>query len=128
MATHNTSGCSITVGGATLAGQLPDAQVSLDMSPVEVTSVGDVDRYYVPGIRGGTLSGNLYYSQDNTAVKAIETARTSGAEVTIVVTLHTGATYTGQALITNFQPGFTFNDVVKASFSAQFTGPVTISA
>ena len=128
MATFNTSNCTITVGGTTLLGFVIDMTVTLNLSTVEVTSVGDADQFHVPGIRSGTASGNLYYDQNNTAVKALETARTNGTEVALVFTWHSAATYTVQALVTTFAPSVTFNDVVKAAVSFQFTGPVTISA
>lgn len=128
MAVWNTSGCTITVGGSTLANYVADMTITMEMSTVEVTAVGDSDKYFVPGIRSGSASGNLYYNQDNTAVKALESARTSGAEVALVFTLHTGATYTTQALVTAFSPSMTHGDVVKAAVSFQFTGAVTISA
>lgn len=128
MPVFNTTGCTITAGGGSLAGYVMDMTVTLSMSTVEVTSVGDADQFHVPGIRSGTASGNIYYNQDNATVKALETARTNGTEVTFVFTWHTGATYTAQALVTQFAPTVTFNEVVKAAISLQFTGAVTISA
>jgi hypothetical protein len=128
MATFNCSGCTITVAGSSLAGYVIDLNMTLEMSTVEVTAVGDADKYFVPGIRSGSASGNLYYNQDNAQVKALESARTSGAEVALVITLHTGASYTTQALVTAFNPTITHGEVVKAAVSFQFTGAVTISA
>jgi hypothetical protein len=128
MPTFNCSGCSITVAGNSLANYVVDMTLTLEMSTVEVTAVGDTDKFFVPGIRSGSASGNLYYNQDNTAVKALESARTSGAEVALVFTLMTGATYTTQALVTGFNPSMTHGEVVKAAVAFQFTGAVTISA
>lgn len=127
MAVYNTSNVVITAGGASLAGFVADFTVTLNMSTVEVTSVGDADQFHVPGIRSGTAQGNLYYDQNNATIAALELARRNGTEVTFVFTWHTGATYTCQALVTSFAPSVTFNEVVKASISLQITGAVTIA-
>ena len=128
MPVWNTSNVTITAGGGSLAGYVADMTVTLNMSTVEVTSVGDSDQYHVPGIRSGSAQGNLFYNQDNATVKALETARTNGTEVTFVFTWHTGASYTVQALVTSFAPTVGPNEVVRAGITLQFTGPVTISA
>jgi hypothetical protein len=128
MPVWNTTNCSITAGGSTLAGYVMDMNVQLNMSTVEVTSVGDADQFHVPGIRSGTASGNIFYNQDAAVIKSLETARTNGTEVTFVFTWHSGATYTAKALVTSFSPTVTFNEVVKAAISLQFTDAVTISA
>ena len=127
MAVYNTNTVTITAGGNSLAGFIADFTVTLNMSTVEVTSVGDSDQFHVPGIRSGTAQGTLFYDQGNTTVAALETARRNGIEVTFVFTWHSGATYTCQALVTSFAPTVVPGDVVKASITLQITGAVTIA-
>ena len=127
MAVYSTSSVVITAGGVTLAGFIADFTVTLNMSTVEVTSVGDSDQFHVPGIRSGTAQGTLFYDQANAAISALELARRNGTEVTFVFTWHTGASYTCQALVTSFAPTVAPGDVVKASISLQITGAVTIA-
>lgn len=127
MAVYNTSGCTLSVGGTALA-NLIDATVELSIETIDVTEIGNLDRKYIAGIRTGTISGNIYYDQGNTEIAALEAAVKAGTEVAFVFTLHTNATYTANAIITSFSPSIAVADVVRAAFSAQITGEVTISA
>lgn len=127
MAVYNTSGCTLSVGGTALA-NLIDATVELSIETIDVTEIGNLDRKYIAGIRTGTISGNIYYDQGNTEIAALEAAVKAGTEVAFVFTLHTNATYTANAIITSFAPSIAVADVVRAAFSAQITGEVSISA
>jgi hypothetical protein len=127
MAVHNTSGCSLSVGGTNII-NLIDATVELSIETIDTTEIGNLDRKFIAGIRTGTISGNIYYDQGNGQIAALETAVKDGDEVAFVFTLHTNATYSANAIITSFSPSIAVADVVRASFSAQITGEVTISA
>lgn len=127
MAVFNTSNCTITVGGTALPNVI-DATVSLSMETIDVSEIGSLDRAYVPGIRTGTISGTIFYDQGDSSISAIEAAVKSGTAVTFVFTWHSAATYTASAIITSFSPSIAIADVVRASFEAQITGAVTISA
>ena len=119
MAVYNTNVCTLSVDGTTLA-NLIDATVELSIETIDVTEIGNLDRKYI--------SGNIYYDQNNAEIAALEAAAKSGAEVAFVFTLHTNATYTANAIITSFSPSIAVADVVRAAFSAQITGEVSISA
>lgn len=127
MAVYNTSGCTLSVGGTALA-NLIDATVELSIETIDTTEIGNLDRKFISGIRTGTISGNLYYDQNNAQISALEAAAKSGATVAFIFTLHASATYTANAIITSFSPSIAVADVVRAAFSAQITGEVAISA
>jgi predicted secreted protein len=126
MAVYNTNGFTLSVGGTAVAGII-DATVTLTLETIEVTEVGALDRKHVGGIRSASASGNIFYDQGNAQILALEAAVISGSTVAVVFTLHTGATYTGTAFVTSFNPTIAVNDVVKASFNLQFTGSVTVA-
>ena len=125
MAVYNTNGFTLSVGGTAIAGII-DATVTLTLETIEVTEVGATDRKHVGGIRSASASGNIFYDQGNAQIAAVEAAVISGATVAVVFTLHSGATYSGNAYVTSFNPTVAVNDVVKASFNLQFTGGVTV--
>jgi predicted secreted protein len=126
MAVYSTSTFAITVGGSTLTG-LVDASFDFNMETVDVTEIGAVERSHVRGVSNATGSGNLFYDQSTAAIAALESAVRSGSTVAVVFTNHSGATYSGNAIITKFGTSAAVNDVVKASFSMQFTGAITIA-
>ena len=125
MAVYSTSTFTITVGGTTLTG-LVDASFDFNMETVDVTEVGSVERSHVRGVSNATASGNLFYDRGNSAIAALESAVRSGTAVAIVFNNHSGAYYSGSAIITKFGTSAAVNDVVKASFTMQFTGAITI--
>ena len=125
MAVWNTSGFTLSVGGTALAGVI-DATVTLTLETIEVTEVGAIDRKHVTGIKSATASGNIFYDQGNGQIAALESALMNGTTVAVIFTLHTGATYTGTAFVTSFNPTIAVNDVVKASFNLLFTGAVQV--
>lgn len=126
MAVYSTSTFTITVGGSTLTG-LTDASFDFNMETVDVTEIGAVERSHVRGVSNATASGNLFYDQGNAVIAALESAVRTGNAVAVVFTMHSGATYTGSAIINKFSTSAAINDVVKASFSMQFTGAITIA-
>lgn len=126
MAVYSTNTFSITVGGTTLTG-LSDASFDFNMETVDVTEIGASERNHVRGVSNATASGNLFYDQGNVAHAALESAVRSGTPLAIVFTMHSGATYTGTAIITKFGTSAAINDIVKASFTMQFTGAITIA-
>ena len=126
MAVYNTNTFTITVGGSTMSG-LVDASFDFALETVDVTEIGSVDRTYTYGIRNATASGNLFYDKGNSVVAALQAAVRSGTAVAVIFTMHSGATYSGSALITKFGTSAAINDVVKASFTMQFTGLVNVA-
>lgn len=126
MAVYNTNTFGITVGGQTLTG-LVDASFDFNMETIDVTEIGSVDRTHLAGIRNATASGSIFYDKGAAAVAGLQSAVRSGTPVAVVFTMYSGATYTGSAIVTKFGTSAAVNDVVKASFSMQFTGAVTIA-
>ena len=121
-----TSGAAITVAGTNLPGII-DATVSINTETIDITEVSETTRSFIGGVRNGTLSGNIYYNQGDTAVAGLETAAKNGTTVAIVFTVHSAATYSATGFVTSFSPSIAVNDVVRASFSIQFTGAISIA-
>jgi hypothetical protein len=122
---YSTTGCSISVGGTAIGGVI-DGTATLTHEPIDATEITDGRRLFIGGVRSGTFQGTIYYNQGDTAQAAMETACANGTAVTILFTLHSGATYSSSAYLTSFAPSFTVNDVTRATFSAQLTGTLTI--
>lgn len=117
-------------GSATTLAGLIDADVSLSMDTIDITESSATNRSYHPGIRSGSAEVNIFY--DQTSHGALETAVNTGTLVQFVFTLvPSGATnpasYTTNAYITNFRPKIGVGDVLRASFTLQFSGAVTIA-
>jgi len=120
------SGVTITVAGNALAGII-DANVTINVETVDITEISQTTRSFVAGIRNGTMSGNVFYNQGDAAMAAMETACANGTTVAIVFTLASGMTYSATGFVTSFNPSATVADVVRAAFSIQFTGAITVA-
>jgi hypothetical protein len=70
----------------------------------------------------------MFYDQGSTAMAAIETAINSGSgSATALITLSTGMTYSGQAFVQSFSATASTNEVIRANFTIQYTGTITIA-
>jgi len=118
--------CTITAGGTGVLGII-DASVSLSLETIDVSEITSVDRVHIAGMRSGTISGTVFYDQGDAGIIALEAAIKSGSSVSFVFTLHASATYTVPAIMTSWTPSIATNDVVRASFSAQFAGECVIA-
>lgn len=119
--------CTITVATKSILGII-DASVSLSTETIDVSEITSIDRVHIAGMRSGTISGNVFYDHGDDGIVELEGAIKSGNGVEFIFTLHSGATYTVTAIVTSWTPSIAVNDVVRASFSAQFAGECTISA
>lgn len=122
---YSCTGCAISVGGTAIGGVI-DGTATLTHEPIDATEITDGRRLFIGGVRNGTFQGTIYYNQGDTAQAALETAVSAGTSATIQFTLHTGSYYSSSCFITSFAPSFTVNDVVRATFTAQLTGTLTI--
>ncbi|MEY4071760.1 MAG: Lambda phage tail tube protein [Candidatus Eisenbacteria bacterium] len=118
---------SITFGGNTLAGVV-DGTVTLTTETIDVSELTSVDRSFLVGIKSGTASFTVFYDQDDTSFKSLETAYAAGNAGTLVFTFHSGATYTASAYITSLSPSIAMMDICRCSVQFQLTGAVSISA
>jgi hypothetical protein len=131
MAILNTSSASITIGAsgaAQTALGVITATISLSNELVDVTEIGAIDRSFVSGIRGGTISGTLFYDQGSTAKALLEAATKSGAPLDFTISHASAANggYTGSFIVENFAPEYAIGDMIRATFSARITGQYTI--
>jgi hypothetical protein len=70
----------------------------------------------------------MFYDQADVGMAAVEGAIDSGLGAqAIVLTLSTGMTYTGNAFVQSFSATASTNEVIRANFTLQFTGSVTVA-
>jgi hypothetical protein len=116
------------VGGTQTALGVITATISLSTELVDVTEIGAIDRSFVSGIRGGTISGTLFYDQASTAKALLESSTKSGAPVAFTISHGSAANggYTGTFIVENFAPEYAIGDMIRATFSARISGEYTI--
>ena len=119
-------------GGSARLGLNTIAEVtswSLDISAdmLDSTSLGDTWREFVAGLNGATGSVEVKWDvvTDTNGQAALQTAFLAGTTVTL--DLYTNATkyYSGSAYISSLSIEEPVEDLVTATFEAQFTGVVT---
>ena len=129
MAVYNTNNAVLYVA-ATASPSTPlgiaTASVSLNTELVDVTEIGGVDRSFIAGIRGGSITGSCYYDQGNAVKALVEGAVKSGATLYFSMFLHTSATISGTCIVENWSPEVAVNDAIRASFTLRITGEYTI--
>ena len=101
--------------------------IQRDATLIDTTDIATGPRTYILGNRGMTATIDMFYDQDDTAMAAVETAFNSGSgAAAVVITLFTNMTYSGNAFVQSFSATAATNEVVRANFTLQFTGTVTI--
>ena len=69
-----------------------------------------------------------FYDQADTGMAAIETAINSGSgSATALITLSSGMTYSGAAFVQSFSATASTNEIIRANFTIQYTGTITIA-
>ena len=132
MAIRNTSNATITIGsvvGTQTALGVITATISLANELVDVTEIGVLDRSFVGGVRGGTISGTLFYDQANTAKALLESSTKSGAPVFFTIAHGDASTggFTGTFIVESFAPEYAVGDMIRATFSGRITGEYSIT-
>jgi len=117
---------TISVGGSAITG-IVDGTVTVTTETVDVSELSSTDRSFLVGIKSGTASFTVFYDQDDTAFKSLETAYNNGSAVSLVFTLHSNASYTANAYITSLSPSIAMMDICRCSVQFQITGAVSIS-
>jgi len=127
MAALSTSALTVSWGGTAVTG-IGTATVTTTQSMVETTDITSATQTFFTGNRTSTASVEMFYDQGVTGMANIETAANTGAaSATLLITLASGMSYSGQAFVTSFQATGGINDVVRASIEFQYTGVVTIA-
>lgn len=116
--TFDTSAC---LGLGTVA-------VNIDQTMIDTTDINTGPRTYIVGNRGVTATIDMFYDQLDAGMTKVETAIATGlGSKAVVLTLASGMTYTGNAFVQSFSATASTNEVVRANFTLQFTGTVTVA-
>lgn len=127
MAGLSSANCTFTFGGSAIAG-LVNASVSLDQNTIDITNISTGARSFILGNRGGTISIEAFYDQNDAGVAALETACNAGsAAAAFSLVLASGMTYSGNAFVTAFSSTAAVNEVLRCTATLQVTGAVTIA-
>ena len=110
---------------------------TLQRSPLDVTSIGSWNTYFIDGVATSAFSLDVYYStSDHSALMndILQPVTTTPGPVAFVITFGTTSgtpvvvdSVSGNCIITGFDIVAQGGDVVRGSISAQIVGPVTIA-
>ena len=127
MAALSSALASFSWAGTAVNG-LGTVSIQYDQTMIDTTDIATGPRTYIVGNRGCTATIDMFYDQGSTAMAAIETAINSGSgSAAAIVTLASGMTYTGQAFVQSFSATASTNEVVRANFTIQYTGTITVA-
>jgi hypothetical protein len=127
MAALSSALASFSWAGTAVNG-LGTVSIQYDQTMIDTTDIATGPRTYIVGNRGCTATIDMFYDQSSTAMAAIETAINTGSgSASAIVTLASGMTYTGQAFVQSFSATASTNEVVRANFTIQYTGTITIA-
>lgn len=127
MAAKSSALAALTFGGSACAG-LGTVTVNVDQTMIDTTDIATGERTYIVGNRGFTATVDMFYDQADAGMAAVETAIDTGAgSSAVVLTLSTGMTYSGSAFVQSFSATASTNEVIRANFTLQFTGSVTVA-
>lgn len=121
-------------GVKTMTGIL-DGTFTQTMETIDVTELADIRRKFIPGITTGTISGNMYYDQNDADFAELEKAIASGYQANvspityyeIEIVWSTNCSYKAKVIFTEWTVTTAQQDVVRVSFSAQIHDAVTIA-
>jgi hypothetical protein len=110
---------------------------SMQRTPLDVTSIGSWNTYFIDGISSSAFTLDVFYSYlDHSALitdilNPLNTGRPRSFTIKLGSYTSGGAvndTITGTCIITSWDAVSASADVVKGSFSCQIVGPVTVVA
>ena len=127
MANHAGKEGLVKVGSATVA-EVRSWTLNTSAETIEDTAMGDTARTYLAGLTSADASVDVFWDE---ADSAGQTALAPGSSVTLVLYPEGGDTgdtyYTGTALVTSKSITGSFDGMVEASISAQYTGAISTS-
>jgi predicted secreted protein len=127
MAAKSSALAALTFAGSACAG-LGTVTVNVDQTMIDTTDIATGERTYIVGNRGFTATVDMFYDQADVGMAAVESAIDNGSgSQAVVLTLSTGMTYTGSAFVQSFSATASTNEVIRANFTLQFTGSVTVA-
>lgn len=128
MAAKSSALAALTFAGSACAG-LGTVTVNVDQTMIDTTDIATGERTYIVGNRGFTATIDMFYDQADAGMAAVESAIDNGttSAQAVVLTLSTGMTYSGNAFVQSFSATASTNEVIRANFTLQFTGSVTVA-
>ena len=127
MAALSSALAALTFDTSACAG-LGTVTVNVDQTMIDTTDIATGARTYILGNRGFTATIDMFYDQGDAGMTKVETTIATGAgSKAVVLTLASGMTYTGTAFVQSFSATASTNEVVRANFTLQFTGSVTVA-
>jgi hypothetical protein len=125
MAAISTAAMTFSYGGVVITG-VGSISLSATRSLIEITEFADQRQKFISGNATTTASIEIFYDQAQAG--AFENAiNGSTAAVAVVITLHSGAVYTGSGYATSISITGSPNEIVRATLELQFDGTVTIT-
>lgn len=118
---------STTGGTINLSSGLAETSLSRSLDTAEVTTFGDGDKNYIPGLRDATFSVSGHYSSthadklDPLIGWSTLPTFTFGPEGNTV----TNIKYTGKTILTSLEYGASVGDKINLSLSFQCSGAIT---
>lgn len=117
---------SVKIGANTVA-ETTSWSMSISSDMLDSTSLGDDWREFIAGLNGATASIEVKWDipNDTNGQTALQNAMLNGTTVTL--NLYTNATnyYSGTAYVSSLNVEDPVEDIVTATFEAQFSGAVT---
>lgn len=111
---------------ATTIAAVGTATISITRNPVEATGIGELNATFLHGYQSGTATCDIFLDESATGHFSLFTAMNSAnAAASLVLTVASGTTYTGNALVTGFEVTAQAGSVVRATVTFQFTGAIT---
>lgn len=119
-------GGSAKIGANTIA-EVTSWSLDISSDMLDSTSLGDNWREFIAGLKGATASIEVKWDlpTDTNGQVALQTAMLNGTTVTL--NLYTNGTkyYSGSAYVSSLSIEDPVEDLVTATFEAQFTGAIT---
>lgn len=119
-------GGSARLGANTIA-EVSSWSMDLSADMLDSTSLGDSWREFIPGLNGATGSVEVKWDIPNDAngQTALQNAILNGTTITLDLYVNASNYYSGTAYVSSLSVEDPVEDLVTATFEAQFTGAVT---
>jgi hypothetical protein len=115
-------------GSSAVSTGLGTVSIQYDQTIIDTTDIATGRRTYIVGNRGCTATIDMFYDQGDAGMAAVEAAINGGSgSQTALITLSTGMTYSGDAFVQSFSATAATNEVIRANFTIQYTGTITIA-
>lgn len=103
--------------------------ISVTRPALDITPIGTPTQEYIAGVAGATATLDLFFDEGDTPhwtmLTDIQTATAAGS---LVITLESGTTVTGDAFVTSYEITAQAQSVVRANVQFQYTTAASSSA